>query len=77
MTQADTTQASITGIRQFPRRQVLYILAAGIASAGLGLQALPGAARRHRRPGRPVAALHQHKDNPTAHPGHPVHRIAR
>ena len=64
--------------RSFCRRQFIRLVAAGIASVGLTLQARPGAAtRRRRRSGWLGGTLHQHKDNPTAHPGHPVHRIAR
>ena len=62
--------------RTLHRRQLVRLLAAGMASGVLGLQVRPGAAmRRRHRSGWLGGTLHQHKDNPTAHPSHPIHRI--
>lgn len=78
MTHADNLVTSTDGSRRCGRRQLVRVLAAGVATAGLGLQTVQGqAARKHRRPKRPVGALHQHKDNPTAYPAHPAHRISK
>ncbi len=63
---------------RFCRRRFGRLLAATLAGASLGLRTRQDlAARQKRRRRWPAGSLHQHKDNPTAHPSHPFHRISR
>jgi hypothetical protein len=54
------------------RRGFVRLLVLSFAGASLGVARAEGvAARKHRRPKRPIQGLQQHKDNPT----HPAHRV--
>ncbi|MCA9877836.1 MAG: hypothetical protein KC442_08640 [Thermomicrobiales bacterium] len=63
---------------QLYRRRLVHLLAGSFAGMALGLRGSQNLAARgkHRRR-RAGGTLHQHKDNPTAHPSHPFHRISQ
>ncbi len=63
---------------RFCRRRFVHLLAATLAGSSLELRGRQDlAARQKRRRRWPAGSLHQHKDNPTAPPSHPFHRISK